>query len=62
MHVLSGSMSLNGKQYHVSDDTYDEPVMVVKFFDEGQLKLSNDERRQLGNTLFKKLMSIYKER
>ena len=40
MFELSGGLTIDGKKYIVSDETNDEPLINVKFFDEQSLKLT----------------------
>ena len=62
MFELSGGLTIDGKKYIVIDETNDEPLVRVKFFDEQSLKLTCEERKEVGNALFDKLLEIYKFR
>lgn len=50
--AISGSLSMDGRRYHITDDTYDEPVMIVRFYDEEKLTLTKEQKDRIGKKLF----------
>ena len=60
--MITGCPSLNGKKYYIMDEVNDEHVVVIKFFDEGYWKLTDEDKAELGRCFFNKLMSIYKDK